>query len=162
MVLEFILERLRFLGLVPCAKPLRLMQLSKIQHLWTPIQADLPPDLHILQILEQLHPTPAVAGVPRDMALKNIRQYEPEERCLYAAPLGWVDRGGNGEFIVGIRSALIEGDRARLYGCWHCSRFQTRTRTSRSTTETSSFIKGFGLSFGICLLLSFREDSTSK
>jgi menaquinone-specific isochorismate synthase len=115
MVLEFILERLRFLGLVPCAKPLRLMQLSNIQHLWTPIQADLPADIHILQILEQLHPTPAVAGIPRDMALKNIRQYEPEERCLYAAPLGWVDSDGNGEFIVGIRSALIEGDRARLY-----------------------------------------------
>jgi menaquinone-specific isochorismate synthase len=115
MVLEFILERLRFLGLVPCAKPLRLMQLSNIQHLWTPIQADLPPDIHILQILEQLHPTPAVAGVPRDMALKNIRQYEPEDRCLYAAPLGWVDNCGNGEFIVGIRSALIEGDCARLY-----------------------------------------------
>ncbi|WP_343327416.1 isochorismate synthase [Geitlerinema sp. PCC 9228] len=115
MVLEFILERLRSLGLAPCAKPLRLMQLSNIQHLWTPIQADLPADIHILQILEQLHPTPAVAGVPRDMALQNIRQYEPEDRCLYAAPLGWVDNHGNGEFIVGIRSAFIDGDRARLY-----------------------------------------------
>ena len=63
----------------------------------------------------QLHPTPAVAGAARDIACAEIRRYENFERGLYAAPLGWVDAEGNCEFIVGIRSALIDGDRARLY-----------------------------------------------
>ena len=71
--------------------------------------------MHPLEIVAQLHPTPAVAGAARDVACAEIRRYESFERGLYAAPLGWVDYQGNSEFIVGIRSALINGDRARLY-----------------------------------------------
>jgi menaquinone-specific isochorismate synthase len=56
-----------------------------------------------------------VAGVPTEIALSEIRRYETFDRSLYAAPFGWIDGQGNSEFIVGIRSALIEGDRARLY-----------------------------------------------
>jgi menaquinone-specific isochorismate synthase len=56
-----------------------------------------------------------VAGVPTQAACELIRRDEAYDRGLYAAPLGWVDPHGNGEFIVGIRSALIQGDRARLY-----------------------------------------------
>ena len=71
--------------------------------------------MHPLEIVAKLHPTPAVAGVARDIAMKEIRRYESFERGLYAAPLGWVDYQGNSEFIVGIRSALIDGSSARLY-----------------------------------------------
>ena len=91
------------------------MQLSNIQHLWTPIRANLPNSVHPLQILAQLHPTPAVAGVPCEEACHAIREWETLDRQLYAAPLGWVNGQGDSEFIVGIRSALINGDRARLY-----------------------------------------------
>jgi len=116
VVLDFITQRLIHLGLTPQKTPLpSLRQLSNIQHIWTPIQAKVPDGVHPLEILAELHPTPAVAGVPRDIACKEIRRYEPFERSLYAAPLGWVDYQGNSEFIVGIRSALIDGDRARLY-----------------------------------------------
>ena len=74
-----------------------------------------PANIHPLKIVAQLHPTPAVAGAARDVACAEIRRYENFERGLYAAPLGWIDSQGNCEFIVGIRSALIDGDRARLY-----------------------------------------------
>lgn len=115
VVTNFITQRLCQLGIVPELLPLRLKQLSNIQHLWTPIQAKLPAHIHPLEIVAELHPTPAVAGVARDVACAEIRHYESFERGLYAAPLGWVDYQGNSEFIVGIRSALIDGDRARLY-----------------------------------------------
>jgi menaquinone-specific isochorismate synthase len=92
-----------------------LLQLATIQHLRTPIQATVPPDVHIFDILAELHPTPAVAGTPRDIACQEIRRYERYDRGLYAAPLGWLDHQGNGEFIVGIRSALLNGCSARLY-----------------------------------------------
>jgi menaquinone-specific isochorismate synthase len=116
VVIDFIVDRLSKLGITPKFSPVpRLLQLSNIQHLWTPITAQIPPDIHLLKILAQLHPTPAVAGVPRDIALQQIRGCESCDRSLYAAPLGWIDRTGNGEFAVGIRSALIDGDRAILY-----------------------------------------------
>ena len=116
VVIDFIVDRLSKLGINPDFSPVpRLLQLSNIQHLWTPIRARIPRDIHLLKILAQLHPTPAVAGVPRDVALQQIRGCESCDRSLYAAPLGWIDRTGNGEFAVGIRSALIDGDRAILY-----------------------------------------------
>ncbi|WP_341527849.1 isochorismate synthase MenF [Nostoc sp. UHCC 0302] len=115
LVLDFITQRLSQLGLLPQVLAPRLRQLSNIQHLWTPISAIVPASVHPLQIVSQLHPTPAVAGAARDVACAEIRRYENFERGLYAAPLGWIDSQGNCEFIVGIRSALIDGDRARLY-----------------------------------------------
>ena len=114
-VSDFLLKRLRQLNLKPQQLPLQLLQLSNIQHLWTPIYAHLPNDIDPLEIVAHLHPTPAVAGVPTEIACERIRCYEKFDRSLYAAPLGWVNHQGNCEFIVGIRSALIDGDRARLY-----------------------------------------------
>lgn len=116
VVVDFITQRLVHLGLTPqfTATP-GLLKLSNIQHLHTPIQSLLPGTLHPLDIVAELHPTPAVAGLPRDIACEQIRQHEGFERSLYAAPLGWIDPQGNAEFIVGIRSAMIDGYRARLY-----------------------------------------------
>ena len=114
-VKDFTLERLQSIGLKPQQLPLQILKLSNIQHLWTAIYAQLPPDVKPLEIVELLHPTPAVAGVSTEAACEKISDYEKFDRSLYAAPLGWVDSEGNCEFIVGIRSALIDGDRARLY-----------------------------------------------
>lgn len=116
VVSNFIVNGLCSLGLNPQRLPLPcLLQLSNIQHLWTPIRAKVPANVHPLEIVAELHPTPAVAGVPRNIAIEQIRRYENFDRCLYAAPLGWIDHRGNSEFIVGIRSALIDGCSARLY-----------------------------------------------
>ncbi len=114
-VSDFISARLRDLGLKPHQLPLQLLQLSNIQHLWTPIYAHLPKGVEPLEIVAQLHPTPAVAGVPNRVVCNKIRHYEKFDRGLYAAPLGWVDSQANCEFVVGIRSALIEQNNARLY-----------------------------------------------
>ncbi|MDR9403868.1 MAG: chorismate-binding protein, partial [Halothece sp. Uz-M2-17] len=56
-----------------------------------------------------------VAGVPSAIALEKIRDYETFDRGLYAAPIGWLDLHGNAEFMVGIRSAMIHNNHARLY-----------------------------------------------
>ena len=114
-VRDYIIQCLLKLGLKPRRSPLQLLKLSNIQHLWTPISAEMPTNIDPLDIVAQLHPTPAVAGVPTAIALQAIKHYETFDRSLYAAPLGWIDYFGNSEFIVGIRSASISGDRARLY-----------------------------------------------
>jgi menaquinone-specific isochorismate synthase len=115
-VRDFLVKSLEELGFLPKFSPKpRLLKLSNIQHLWTPIKTGFSGDVHLLEILAKLHPTPAVAGVPRDLARAKIRQLETVDRSLYAAPIGWIDGQGNGEFAVGIRSGLIDSDRARLY-----------------------------------------------
>ena len=114
-VVDFINQCLTRLDLTPQQAPLRLLQLSGIQHLWTPIYAQLNNQINPLEIIELLHPTPAVSGFPSAIACEQIRHYESFERSLYAAPLGWIDAQGNSEFIVGIRSALIANQQARLY-----------------------------------------------
>ncbi|MEC4986648.1 MAG: isochorismate synthase [Oscillatoria sp. PMC 1068.18] len=114
-VSKFIIQQLNQLGLQPTISPLQLLQLANIQHLWTPIYAQLPAGINPLEIVAQLHPTPAVAGVPSAIACEQIRRYESCDRCLYAAPLGWLDDRGNAQFIVGIRSAMIAANWARLY-----------------------------------------------
>ncbi|MGG6293100.1 isochorismate synthase [Leptolyngbya sp. AN02str] len=116
LVADFLCDRLTHLGITPQSATMpQLFKLSNIQHLQTPIWGTVPAHLHPLDLLAELHPTPAVAGMPRDLACAEIRRYEPFGRSRYAAPLGWVDAQGNAEFVVGIRSAELEGNRARLY-----------------------------------------------
>nr|WP_241680256.1 isochorismate synthase [Metabacillus mangrovi] len=91
---------------------------KNVQHLFTPIEGSLSEDSSLLHIVRQLHPTPALGGLPQQKALEMIRDLEPMERGWYAAPVGWMDAEGNGEFAVAIRSALVKDHSAVLYaGC---------------------------------------------
>lgn len=95
-----------------------LLKLGNIQHLCTLITGELADGQTLLDLVEHLHPTPAVGGRPRDLALNWIRQYEKLDRGWYAGPVGWVNARGDGEFAVALRSALLHGERATLFaGC---------------------------------------------
>lgn len=93
----------------------KLLKIRDIQHLYTPVEGQLKENTTILQLIKNLHPTPALGGVPRKEALSIIRTYESINRGLYAAPIGWLDAEGNGEFAVAIRSATLQGNHAFLY-----------------------------------------------
>ncbi|HEY8394285.1 MAG TPA: isochorismate synthase [Thermaerobacter sp.] len=94
-----------------------LLRLGNVQHLHTPIRGAVR-GRSVLQVVARLHPTPAVGGVPRGEALRFIRQQEPAPRGWYAAPVGWLDHHGEGEFAVAIRSGLLRGAEAWLFaGC---------------------------------------------
>lgn len=92
-----------------------IRRLSNIQHLRTPIEVTLDADTHVLDLVEALHPTPAVGGVPPAAALETIRETETFDRGWYAAPVGWLDARGDGEFAVGIRAAVATAEAASLY-----------------------------------------------
>jgi menaquinone-specific isochorismate synthase len=96
----------------------KLMKIRDIQHLYTPVIGKCNKDTSLLLLVERLHPTPALGGLPKKEAVGKIRQVEELDRGLYAAPLGWMDYQGNGEFAVAIRSGLIQGKEASLFaGC---------------------------------------------
>jgi len=99
------------------AKP-QLMKIRDIQHLYTPVIGKCNRAASLLLLVERLHPTPALGGLPKEAAVEKIRQVEDLDRGFYAAPLGWVDYRQNGEFAVSIRSGLIQGKEASLFaGC---------------------------------------------
>lgn len=95
-----------------------LMKMRDIQHLYTPVVGIAKSDSSLLQVVDSLHPTPALGGLPQRAAVEKIREIEELDRGYYAAPIGWLDYAGNGEFAVAIRSALIQGAEASLFaGC---------------------------------------------
>lgn len=96
----------------------RLHRLAQVQHLLTPVQGTLSADVGALSLVSVLHPTPAVGGLPRDIALQHIRTHEQMDRGWYAGPVGWLDSEGNAEFAVALRSGLLRDDKAYLFaGC---------------------------------------------
>ncbi len=89
--------------------------LRNVLHLETRIEGMLANATHVLDLVAALHPTPAVGGEPTEMALRWIAECEPALRGWYAAPVGWFDANGDGEFAVAIRSGVLAGRRAHLY-----------------------------------------------
>jgi isochorismate synthase len=87
-----------------------LVAFRSVAHLGTRIEGELKDPTAILELLGQLHPTPAVAGTPRPLALATIAEGEPVARGYWAGPIGWTDAEGNGEWMIGIRSALLHPD----------------------------------------------------
>jgi menaquinone-specific isochorismate synthase len=91
----------------------RLARHGQLVHLHTPITAALG-EQQPLALAGALHPTPAVAGLPRREAMAALRSLEPFERGFYAAPIGWIDSEGDMELRVAIRSGSLQGQRLEL------------------------------------------------
>jgi len=117
----FVLEQIRA-ALAPLAESLefdsqpQVLRLPNIQHLRTRIGGRLRPGVTALEAVQALHPTPAVGGTPGPAAQAFLRRREGFERGWYAAPLGWVNHSGDGDFAVAIRSALLRGEELSLFG----------------------------------------------
>ena len=93
----------------------QVRRLKHVLHLQTPISGMLKAPLHIMQLVAHLHPTPAVGGLPQAKALEWIASHEKSERGWYAAPFGWFDSKGNGEFRVSLRAALLNENKVHLF-----------------------------------------------
>jgi salicylate biosynthesis isochorismate synthase/menaquinone-specific isochorismate synthase len=92
-----------------------VIKIANLQHLATPIRAQLAESRSVLELAGLLHPTPAVGGEPREDALDLIAELEGMDRGWYAGPIGWMDAADDGEFCVGLRSALLRDRAAHLY-----------------------------------------------
>jgi isochorismate synthase len=93
----------------------QVVRVANIQHLATPIHAQLSDPRSTVELAGLLHPTPAVGGEPREAALAAIAELEDLDRGWYAGPVGWMDASEDGEMCVALRSALLRDRRAHLY-----------------------------------------------
>ena len=121
-VVDGITSALTGLGLVdPAPAEPGLMRLDSVQHLHTPITAEVQrrrtgaSDMDVLRAAGVLHPTAAVGGTPTGAALEFIARHEGFDRGWYAAPVGWCDLDGNGEMGVALRCALSGPEGACLF-----------------------------------------------
>lgn len=114
--------------IIDCFKKIRLrefdefgpktVQAGQLAHLKTQFLVDME-ETHSPRLgttmLNLLHPTSAVCGMPLDTSSEFIRQHEGFDREFYAGFLGPVQIGDSTNLFVNLRCAKIQGDQARFY-----------------------------------------------
>jgi len=116
LVVQRIIKKLRKLSVwVEAAPEPEIIKVANIQHLGTPVLAQLAKSRSAVELAGLLHPTPAVGGEPWEKAERVMDEVEAIDRGWYAGPVGWTDWSGDGEFCVALRSALLRDREAHLY-----------------------------------------------
>ncbi|MBB4301345.1 menaquinone-specific isochorismate synthase [Rhodobium orientis] len=110
-----------------------IMRLRQVQHLWTEISGHLKPGTGFLDVASRLHPTPAVLGAPRKAALDWLGEMQENRDGLYTGVAGWIDRNGDGEAAMVLRSAYVEDRTAVL---WAGAGIVAGSDPGREWTET--------------------------
>ena len=115
IVVDDMLEALLPFGQVNMPEAPQLKALANVWHLHTPLVLRPSRPVSLLTLVERLHPTPAVGGLPRGPAFDLIRRVETFDRGWYAGPVGWINGDRQGEFAVALRSGTVSGNRVRLF-----------------------------------------------
>lgn len=93
----------------------RILKLANAQHLWSPIEGRVRPQITLFDLVQRLHPTPAVGGAPRHKALGWLATHGEARPHWYSGGIGWIGRSGDGAFAVVLRSAWLKGRYADLH-----------------------------------------------
>ncbi|WP_415900908.1 isochorismate synthase [Neptuniibacter sp. QD48_11] len=99
-------------------EPTQVMKLEKVQHLYQKVTAELNCKINDAELINLLHPTPAVSGYPRNAALNFLSSNESLARGWYSGGIGIVSFSDEREFVdlaVVIRSALLENNRLHCF-----------------------------------------------
>ncbi len=116
LVVESIKERMMQLcSSVEHAAVPSLLSLRFVQHLWTRVHGRLRDGVGLLDAVSALHPTPAVLGTPGLAAREWLAQCNERRDGLFTGVVGWIDRHGDGDAVVVLRAAYLEGDSAVLW-----------------------------------------------
>ena len=92
-----------------------LLQLMNVQHLATDVAGELADDVPAVVLAGSLHPTAAVCGTPTERAAAVIAELEHLDRGRYAAPVGWSDARGDGEYGIALRCGhILDSDRQSI------------------------------------------------
>ena len=96
----------------------QIMSLEHVQHLHTPAVAHVLEGVNLWDLVGDLHPTPATAGLPVGEAMMLLRSIEAYNRGFYVGAAGFVDAEGDGEFSVALRTGVFDGEVGWVYaGC---------------------------------------------
>ena len=123
----------------------QLVRVHNVQHLATPIRAQLREPVTLFELAERLHPTPAIGGEPRAAAARLVPALEGIDRGWYAGGIGWIDRDGGGELAVALRCALVRGTSAELYaGCGIVAESDPAAELAETEAKLTAVLPLFG------------------
>lgn len=123
-----------------------ILENRSVFHLHTPIRATLDTNASLLSIIESLHPTPALGGSPKRTAVRLLRDIERFDRGWYGSPFGWLNTDGEGEFVVSIRSALVQHQFVALYaGCGIVQESELESELAETEIKLSPIKQALGL-----------------
>lgn len=88
---------------------------GNLVHLRTDFSFSLAEDAGVGEMLEAMHPTPAVCGLPKDEAHRFIVENETCNRSYYSGFSGPLDLNGDTAMFVSLRCMRILKDHYRLY-----------------------------------------------
>ncbi len=145
IVSRFIRERMdRFCKNVEVRENEVILKLQNLQHIKTLFAGEAVDNINLLDLISSFHPTPAVGGHPKEAIQRLIPRLEPFQRGWYAAPIGWV-RKGEGNFAVGIRSALINGRDLHIFaGAGIVKQSNPHDEWKETDNKMDNFLKGIG------------------
>ena len=110
-------------------------------HLKTEITSTLKKEINPFDIIYKLHPTPAVAGSPKNITIKEIHNIEQHNRGWYSGPIGWIDLEYNAEFKVAIRSGISNQGKIHIYaGCGITEDSDPQTEYNESEMKFNSIL----------------------
>lgn len=116
LVVRDMTERLRPIVTDLSASPEpSLKKMPSVQHLSSEVDGSVGPDIGLLDVIDAVHPTPAVAGVPTPSAIDLIERTEHLDRGWYTGGIGWVDGAGEGAVAIGLRCGLVRGRSTNLF-----------------------------------------------
>ena len=129
------------IDLVVPTKPF-ILQLANVQHLGTDVTGQLVDGAPILALAASLHPTAAVCGTPTERAAALIKEIEGMDRWRYSAPVGWMNKSGDGEMGIALRCAAIENElqtKLRLFaGCGIVAGSTSEAEVAESNSKFSA------------------------
>lgn len=117
VVVDSVAEALRpFCSTLTVPETPSVISTETMWHLSTKIEGELiDPMTCSLELTAAVHPTPAVCGFPRDTARQLISEIEPFDRRYFTGAVGWCDLHGNGEWILSLRCAELDGETLNLF-----------------------------------------------
>ena len=149
LVIEMIADELTpFCKQLKVPKQPSLIRTKRLWHLASHITGELKQaDTHVFDLIERLHPTPAICGEPSPIAKELIQQLEPFNRELFAGTMGWADEQGNGEWSVTVRCARIYQNIARLFaGAGIVEASRPQAERAETAAKFRTVLDGFQIS----------------
>lgn len=127
-----------------------LVHTATMWHLSSLVSGELAdPSISSMELAAALHPTPAVCGSPSDLARAAIRDIEPFDRGFYTGMVGWCDANGDGEWIVTIRCAEVEGRSLRLFaGAGVVAESSAEAELAETSAKFRTMLIALGLQHG--------------
>ena len=107
-------ERSRELNTFKVSKPYTV-KAGNLLHLRTDISGKLTEQLTLKEIINLLHPTPAVCGVPKQEAKDFILQNEKYSRQFYTGFLGELNLNKTSNLYVNLRCMQVLNDQIEIY-----------------------------------------------